>query len=336
MSLPADLMTSYAHAGGTARTITCLGLDWRSEVSLKSVLGLLQGLTTDSWRYVDEAAADVMVCNRRNPLAEAVIRRAQALHTGQVIFSTDTTDREFQTIKPPFGSSHLIECLNLASQKLLGVRREPDPVQSPLAAQLDAALNDPGVEIIQLQQGRQQGYLMVASRTLHWPTPLTPEEIAAWLSEPVTVQALTRHQADLLKASPNGLPPGYAAEGLLWSVGMTRSDGRLFTRLNPDYGYQLERLPDFGDIEPRPKDLQSLALLQRQSLSLPHLAHQTRMPMAVIHTLINACALCGILRLDAAAGLSPTSTTARLGQIDRGPGLFSQWLKRLHPGTTQA
>lgn len=292
-------MPDLASTAPASRTITCLGLEWRAEISLRETLPLLRGRTAESWIYADELNADVIVYDTDNTLAQALVRRAQAEGTGRVFVPSHSSDPEVITLRPPFGASRLIQSLDWASQQLAGRAPSlPDRLGS-LGQQLDDLLRQPGLRAVALRAGGHRGLIEVATRQLHWPVPLQAEDMASWLLGRVDLAPLDDREAETLQGLRAAATSVISAEGLLWTIGITRSNGQLLRRLDVTQAYQLRRWPDFGLIGRRSLDLRCTALLMQRPMTPVELARLAGAPLSIIGHYLNAAALCGVLEAPA-------------------------------------
>lgn len=307
------------------RTITCLGFDWRAEVSLKQTLALLSGKTFDQWRYSDELIADVVVYNGGNALAQAMIRRAAADGVDRIFLPSSGDGDHESNLRYPFGASVLIRRLNDASDRLAGSGSHPanDQAES-LCQRIDAAMGTAGARTVLLQAGGKTGWLQLADRQLYWPNEMGLDEVAQLLSSEVIVRPIGSDEDDVLRALRNTAYRATHSEPLLWAIGIGRSNGALLDRLTPPRPFRLRRWPNFGAIGKRDSDLRCASFLTQRELSPDHLSTLTSMPVSVINTFLNACALCGLLEeasTDASSASfqrpPPITNDSRLGGMLR-------------------
>lgn len=289
-------MSSAAASPRRTLTLTCVGFDWRAEVSLKETLALLRGKTVDAWQYSDEPGADVVICDGHNLLARAMARRGRDAGGHQVFF--DTTADEEPGLRYPFGASRLAHCLDHASLRLTARNGRPpagDSHDESLCQRLDDALQAPGTLAIAITAGGCTGLLKPAGRSIHWPQPMGLEETARLLAGQVELQALGGDRQDLLQRLDGAAGAVAPAEGLLWAIGIARSRGMLLNRIDPRRRYRLRRWPDFGVIGRRGADLRCASLLIQREFSHAGLAQTAGMPASMVVGFLNACAVCGLL-----------------------------------------
>lgn len=297
------------------RRITCLGFDWRAEVSLKETLALLRGKTREAWQYSDELTADVVVYETHNALAQAMVRRCAAEGGSRVFFPSTSEDESVLTLRYPFGASRLVACLDSASLQLQGQPAANERIDEPsLCQRLDEALRTPGTLAVAIRAGGQQGWLKLPERELHWSQPMGVEEIASLLAGEVEVQALGPMDAAALRRLEAQARHPAPAEGLLWSVGIARSRGSLLPRLDISRPCRLRRWPDFGAIGRRSLDIRCASLLTQRELAPAHLAMMAGIPLSVIGNFLNACALAGLLEHGTAPVATMPAPSAALPQ----------------------
>lgn len=291
------------------RKISCIGFDWRAEVSLRETLTLLKGKTRDAWQYSDELTADVVVYDTQNLLAQAMVRRCAAEGSPRVFFPSSSSDESVLTLRYPFGASRLVSCLNHASAQLSGAAVSLSGEESSLCQRFDDALHASQAAAVLIRAGTQFGWIKLPERRLLWSQPLGIEEVAQLLTGEVHVQAVAVADAALLQRLEAGARCPAAMEPLLWAIGITRSRGTLLQRIDPGRNYRLRRWPDFGAIGRRSLDLRCTSLLMQRELTPLQLAMVAGIPLSAIGAFLNACALVGVLEageLQSTAAHLPT------------------------------
>ncbi len=292
------------------RKISCIGFDWRAEVSLRETLALLKGKTQDVWQYSDELTADVVVYDTQNLLAQAMVRRCSAEGSPRVFFPSTSADESVLTLRYPFGASRLIRCLNHASAQLGGVSVGLFSEEFSLCQRLDDALHVPHAAAVLIRAGKQFGWIKLPERRLLWSQPLGIDEIAQLLAGEVEVRAIAATDAPLLNRLEVEARYPAAVEALLWAIGITRSRGTLLQSIDPGRSYRLHRWPDFGSIGRRSLDLRCTSLLMQRELTPLQLAMVAGIPLSAIGAFLNACALVGVLETG-----ESLNTSASLAQM---------------------
>jgi hypothetical protein len=287
---------AVAERAAVVRTMTCLGFDWRAEISLKETLALLRGKTRDVWHYSDELSADVVAYDTQSALAQALVRRAQAESAAQVFFPSTSQDEDSLTLRYPFGASRLISCLDQASNQLAGHAAQREVANEPsLCQSLFNALHTPDAAAIVLRAADQHGWIRLPDRQMHWSQALDVDAIAALLSGTVQVGIVRVDERVRLGDLDRSAPVPVQAEALLWAIGITRSKSTLLQQLDAGSIYRLRRWPDFGVIGRRSQDLRCTSLLTQRPLAPTQLALLAGIPLGAIGSYLNACALCGLL-----------------------------------------
>ncbi|AXQ30904.1 hypothetical protein D0B54_20450 [Solimonas sp. K1W22B-7] len=320
---------------GRARRISCIGFDWRAEVSLKETLALLRGKTREAWQYSDELTAEVVVYETHNALAQAMVRRCQAEGSGgRVFFPSSSEDDSVLTLRYPFGASRLVACLDSASLQLQGTAANQERSdEASLCQRIDDALRTPGSLAVAIRAGSQQGWLKLPERQLFWSQPLGIEEIAQLLSGDVEVQALGPVDAASLRRLEAGARHPAQAEPLLWAIGIARSKGSLLHRLDIASPCRLRRWPDFGAIGRRNLDIRCASLLTQRELAPTHLAMMAGIPLGAIGNFLNACALIDVLEAGKATALPQAAP--RVAALPSESG-FGSMLRRIRMALTIA
>jgi hypothetical protein len=301
--------------------MTCLGFDWRAEISLKETLALLRGKTRDIWHYSDEVTADVVAYDTQSALAQALVRRAQGDGAAQVFFPSTSADEHTLTLRAPFGASRLISCLDHASAQLAGLAAHRESTHEPSLCQtLFNALQTSDAVAIALRAGDQHGWISLATRQLHWSQPLGIDEMAAVVSGAVEVELVRVHDHARLAALERAAPVKVQLEALLWAIGITRSKGTLLQQLDATAAYRLRRWPNFGIIGRRSHDMRCTSLLTQRALAPTQLALLAGIPLGSIGSYLNACALCGLLERAESPAQAPAPVATRTNVGETGLG----------------
>jgi hypothetical protein len=287
------------HAPGFSRhrTIACLGFDWRAEVSLRETLALIGGKTLDSWQFSNDLGADVVVYDVHNALAQALLRRSIAEGEARVMISSTPDGQSDLTLGYPFGASRLIHCLNVASARLHGAKTAAESEHRTNTCQhLDELLRSPRIEDVVVKASKQTGLIRKSEHAFYWPAKLDVDEAAHLFSSDIhLVPARDEESREIQRAATDVVP----LEGILWTFGMTRSNGALLRRLDPQRIYRLRRWPDFGLIGRRSSDMRLASLLAQRNFSPKLLAQASAIPPTIVGNFLNSAALCGLLEEQA-------------------------------------
>lgn len=287
---------------GAVYSLACLGLDWRVELSLKSLLGLLKDRMAVAWHHSDDIDADVIVYNPASPLAQALLRRESAGGRARVLVPCSAADPGPAGLAVPIGASRLLHCLEGASTRL-GLPAAARAERPSLCQRVDDALHSPGAMGVVVAVGGQRGLLNPALHTIHWPDQLDADAIAQLVLEDVAVDALHAGQDRVLGEVAQEALEATPWDAPLWAVGTGASGGRLLQRLDAKRPYRLSRWPDFGVLGRRSADIKCAALLSQRELSPEALSALSGLPAAKVYGFVNACALCDLL--EECAGADP-------------------------------
>jgi len=165
-----------------------------------------------------------------------------------------------------------------------------------------------------IRAGNQSGWLKLPERHLWWSQPLALDDIAQLLSGEVEVQALGPADAASQRRIEAVARHPAAAETLLWAIGITRSKGSLLQRLDATRSCRLRRWPNFGVIGRRSLDLRCTSLLMQRELAPAQLAMTAGIPLGVIGSFLNACALVHLLEPGEAQAASAAAPLPVPGQ----------------------
>jgi len=295
-------------------SVACLGLEWRVELSLKSLLSLLEDRMPVSWRHSDDINADVIVYNPASPLAQALLRREGSGGRRRVLVPCSAADPGPMGLALPIGASRLLSCLESAAERL-GMRGEARRGESPsLCQRLDDALRERSAVGVLLAMGEYRGLLDPLRQVIHWPSELDADAIARLVLEDVTVEPLRAGEGEELRRIMQDALQPVAWDAPLWAVGISTSRGRLLGRLDARRAYRLGRWPDFGALGRRSSDLKCAALLTQRDLSPEALVAMTGLPAPRVYAFVNACALCGLLEEgEAAVPVAPAQPSSFAG-----------------------
>jgi hypothetical protein len=316
----------------TAYSVACLGLEWRVELSLKSLLGLLKDRMPVSWRHSDDINADVIVYNPASPLAQALLRREGGAGRRRVMVPCSAADPGPTGLALPIGASRLLSCLEGAAARL-GMRSVAQRGESSsLCQRLDDALRERSTVGVMLTMGEYRGLLDPVRQVMHWPSELDADTISRLVLEEVAVEPLRAGEGEELRRIMRDALQPVGWDAPLWAMGISTSRGRLLGRLDARRAYRLGRWPDFGVVGRSSSDLKCAALLTQKDLSPEALVSMTGLPATRVYGFINACALCGLLEeAEAAQPAAPPpvqSTSFAGGMLQRIRKAFSLGMER--------
>ena len=327
LSAPLSPAAPALRSGSVPYTLCSLGLEWQTERSLRGMLDLLGQKTRTRWAYVDDfAVADVVIYEPGNALAQAMVRRADG-KTRRKVFVACTTqaDGDPLSLRIPVGPTRLMAVLDAAAERLGGLAETPAG-QSSLCELLDGSLQSPDTAGLAVVADGETGFISGAHRGVYWPRPLTAVELTSILLNRARFTRIPG--SDTAQATRVGevAPQMISWDGVMWAIGVNTSAGRLLRRLDPRGAYRLTRWPDFGVIGRRSAEMKCTALLSQRAFSPDGLAAITGLPQTTVNNFFNACALCGLLRVDPSA---PTRAAVPAPGPQREASLLGGVLRRL-------
>jgi len=277
----------------SAHSLVCLGLDERTEASLKSLLGLLKGKTAAAWKIVENIDANVIVYNPGSPLAQALLRREERQATGHVFVPCSDHDPGKEGLSLPLRAERLLHCLQAADGKL-GKQAIPDE-QDNLCQRLDTLLHTKSVIAVEIVAGANTGVINPTRKTISWEQAVDADAVAQLVLSDVRLNPLEMSDFNVLRNLEQKMEHHQSWDAALWAIGVGTSRGQLLPRLRRDQSYRLTRFPDFCLIGRRSSDIKSTALLTHKSLTPNELVAVTGFSEARVFGFINACALSGLL-----------------------------------------
>lgn len=319
--------TSTGHA--STHSLVCLGLDDRTEASLKSLLGLLKGKTASAWKIVENIDANVIVYNPGSPLAQALLRREEKQATGHVFVPCSDHDPGKEGLSLPLRAERLLNCLKAAAAKL---GNQSDPAEKEtLCERLDALLQNKSVIAVEIVAGTNTGVINPTRKTISWEQALDADAVAQIVLSEVSLRPLPIEDLNLLRNLEHRMQQHQSWDAALWAIGVGTSRGQLLPRLRADQSYRLTRFPDFCLIGRRSSDIKATALLTHKSMTPKELIAETGFSEARVFGFINACALSGLLEVvePTTAASAPTKASA---QAHPATGMFQRIRRVLEIG----
>ncbi|HSW11309.1 MAG TPA: hypothetical protein VLI06_00625, partial [Solimonas sp.] len=252
----------------------------------------------------------------------------------RVFFPSTSEDESVLTLRYPFGASRLISCLDSASLQLQGSSVNQERAdEASLCQRLDEALRSHGALGVAIRAGSQSGWIRLPERQLLWSQALGLEEIAQLLAGDVELQLLGPTDTAALRRLEAAARHPAPLETLLWAIGITRSKGTLLQRIDVSRDCRLRRWPDFGVIGRRSLDLRCTSLLMQRELTPPQLAMVAGIPLGVIGSFLNACALVDLLEAGAVPALAAAPPLSAAPPQESG---FGSVLRRIRLALTIA
>lgn len=303
------------------RSIACLGLDWKVESSLKTLLSLLQKKTTASWHLSHDVNADVILYAPESPLAQALLRRVGQGNERRVMVACLPSNAQraenSNTLTLPIGASKLLNCLIEAERVLSGTSAAAAVDQDSLCARLYEALHESESGAVALVGVHSSGLLLRMRKLVYWSRLLDADTLAQLLLEPFSVKVIPNSPGEIEHHIATFAPYPQSSDALLWAIGTGTSGGRLLASLSAEAQYRITRWPDFGLIGRRASDIRCAALLSQRAYTPIELSAITGFPLPVINNFLNACALSGLLEAADVKSPKTVGITAATTMVSR-------------------
>lgn len=320
--------TSTGHA--SAHSLVCLGLDERTEASLKSLLGLLKGKTPSAWKIVENIDANVIIYNPGSPLAQALLRREERQATGHVFVPCSDHDPGKEGLSLPLRAERLLNCLQAASSRL-GKQAIP-AADDNLCERLDLLLQNKSVIAVEIVAGTNTGVINPTRKTISWEQSLDADAVAQMVLSDVSLRPLQISDLNVLRNLEHKMKQHQSWDAALWAIGVGTSRGQLLPRLRANQPYRLTRFPDFCLIGRRSSDVKATALLTHKSMTPNELVAETGFSDARVFGFINACALSGLLEVVQPAEQVVSAQAKVEGDAPPASGMFQRIRRALEIG----
>lgn len=137
--------------------------------------------------------------------------------------------------------------------------------------------------------------------------------------------------APLTSSARASSSPRRPLDRLLWRLGMITND--LLKSLPAQGQFQLRRWPDFGALGTQPRFIKLAAILVRKSLTIDELVAEAHIVREEVIHYLNACQLCGLLKITSSSAVLPMTRPTRAVSSDAGMrGLLGRIRSALHLG----
>lgn len=332
---------------GQQLTLTTIGLSIRDEMRVKSMLQLVEGKTAATWTYVEEALADLAICEPDSLLARAVIK--QATERGRprcvsLVRQGTPVPEHTETVSSPLRVSDFISMLDatvgdvdpsLTTQQLVAAAHAEAAAHNE-GFLLAHALRDIGTKDARrthlITHGNVSIYVQPAQSTVLASRDLSPELIAelAHASSGLEVRELGR---DEVLPNENELRR-HSLQYLLWNCGQLGVTTDLLPWLPRMARFRLNRWPDFGRLGHKNWQVRLTSILMNNGYTLQQMTNIAQ-PVANIRGFLNGCALCGLLThesLPTAPAAETTHTPAPAESTSRWSGILRSIRNALHIG----
>jgi len=301
---------------GRQLTLTTIGLSIRDEMRVKSMLQLVEGKTAATWTYVDEAAADLAICEPESTLARAVIR--QATQRGRprcvsLVRQGVTPPEDTESVTAPLRVSDFISMLDATLASAQDIDTSLTTQELVAAAQAEAVAQNEGFvlahtlrEIVAkdsqrthlIRRGDLLVYVLPSQSTVFANQDLSPELISQ-LAQASSALDVTELKPD--EALPEGELRRHSLQYLLWNCGQLGTTTDLLPWLPRMARFRLHRWPDFGRLGHKTWQVRLTSILINNAYTLQQMTNIAAQPVANIRGFLNACSLCGLLTHEALA-----------------------------------
>ncbi|HEY5761122.1 MAG TPA: hypothetical protein VIU34_35110 [Steroidobacter sp.] len=283
---------------------------------MKSMLQLVEGKTAATWTYVEEAAADLAICEPDSTLARAVIR--QATQRGRprcvsLVRQGVTPPEDSETVAAPLRVSDFISMLDatLAAQ---GVDTSLTTQQLVAAAQAEAVAQNEGFLLAHvlrdivakdsqrthlIKRGNVLVYVQPAQATVLANRDLSPELISELAQTSGGLEVTELRPDEALPAE--GELRRHSLQYLLWNCGQLGTTTDLLPWLPRMARFRLHRWPDFGRLGHKSWQVRLTSILINNAYTLQQMTNLAAQPVANIRGFLNACSLCGLLTHESLA-----------------------------------
>ena len=301
---------------GRQLTLTTIGLSIRDEMRVKSMLQLVEGKTVATWTYVEEAAADLAICEPESTLARAVMR--QATQRGRprcvsLVRQGVTPPQDAESVSAPLRVSDFISMLDATLASAGDVDTSLTTQELVAAAQAEAVAQNEGFVLAHalrdivakesqrthlIKRGDLLIYLLPSQATVFANQDLSPELISE-LAHTSSALDVTELKPD--EALPEGELRRHSLQYLLWNCGQLGTTTDLLPWLPRMARFRLHRWPDFGRLGHKTWQVRLTSILINNAYTLQQMTNIAGQPVANIRGFLNACSLCGLLTHEALA-----------------------------------
>ena len=295
------------------RTITVVGLSLRDETVVRSLVEAMQGRSAAHWRFVDDLDADVALCAPDSPLSRVALSRGRqsgrprCVCYGEPVAGQST----FETsLRLPVRVSELWGLLDglcrpaqpaPAAPTAPSVKLRPDLAGLSVAQAVSALLAEKS-------RGSERWLLRLGAITFEVAMPertvdiVTPQDCTfdALVEEACAVPVVSA----TIVARSGGEEPRTgrkSLDALLWRIGSRDVDGPAALWARDATPVRLRRWPDFGRLGAHRPHLAMASQLTRAAMTPADLAAAVECGEDQVRAFLNACALLGLIQIEAAA-----------------------------------
>lgn len=294
-------------------TITVVGLSLRDETVVRSLVEALQGRSGSQWRFVDDLDADVALCAPDSPLSRVAVARGRqsgrprCVCYGEPVAGETTFEA---SLRLPVRISELWGLLD-------GMNTPTEPAQTAPAAPPGKSRPDlAGLSVAQAvsallaekSRGSERWLLRLGAITFEVAMPERTVDIVT--PQDCTFDALVEAASAVVVDSATIIPRGSGEEprtgrksldALLWRIGSRDLDGPAALWARDATPVRLRRWPDFGRLGAHRPHLAMASQLTRAAMTPADLAAAVECGEDQVRAFLNACALLGLIQIEAAA-----------------------------------
>jgi hypothetical protein len=319
-------------------TLTTIGLPVRKELLIQSLLRLANAKTTDrwSWSLCNDDIVDVVIYEPVSMLSNELLSQARQIGTPMCVALTNTESEVAigeDVLCYPLRAAELVNLLDRLSSRIMmngldpwkASRRQPseqpiEPINGEFgfALTLQRLIDRDSRAVHRVNVGDMTLHVIPAGRALLLTQPLDSEKLTALFeaTSDVRVDVLPDLHARLLIAEGAKQQP---LDWLLWRAGLEGPRDRLISTLPSDVAFTLRRWPDFGRLKHDHRHLRMAAHMTRAALTIDELATSTDCSVAQVRAFVNACALCGLIKVRHRATLPAASVQFRRSPVSSVP-----------------
>ncbi|WP_293860196.1 hypothetical protein [Steroidobacter sp.] len=301
---------------GRRLTLTTIGLSIRDEMRVKSMLQLVEGKTAATWTYVDEAGADLAICEPESTLAQAVSRQATQRGRPRCVSLVRQGAQPMEDTPAVFAPLRVSDFISMLDATLAaqGVDTSLNTQQLMAAAHAEAATQNEGFLLahalrdiaaknsqhtFRLVRGNVSIYVLPAQASVFASEDLSPELLTE-LAQVSTGFEVTELGNDAMPASESGFRR-HSLQYVLWNCGLLGTTTDLLPWLPRMARFRLQRWPDFGRLGHKTWQVRLTSILINNAYTPQQMTSLVQQPIANIRGFLNGCELCGLLTHEALA-----------------------------------
>jgi hypothetical protein len=315
-----------------AFVISTENLSAEQRTVLKSLLHNITGETRDVWRLQSGSiGADVVLVGTDRASGRSLLRQLRAQeYPVPLALGRDNEElpRHVLLLRQPFQSSQVVQTLDTIGQQVTSARA------TGLAQHTEMLANTPKeratIQLAFTLRGMHQAgaradslkvtlgelgvvYVIPARRAIRTALDVTAIGMLA-ARVPVRTEPIAHDDAEFENMAALEQP----WDGMIWSVGMQQTGGKLFPWVDANALNSVRALPPLGGYRLSDAELKMLAALTQAAMNVDHLARVAKVPAAQAVAFVNALSLTGALRQTSAQDALSSSPDALVASTLRG------------------